>query len=91
MSDWRLNGQERYLYGVKLKHMNIKDKSNPSDHEHCEFCLEKISNYSDTIHEAYCTEDEYYWYPPTNPPDKQKRSRTKNIRLQTTTGYYEQL
>ena len=26
MSDWRLNGQERYLYGVKLKHMNIKDK-----------------------------------------------------------------
>lgn len=41
MSDWRLNGQERYLYGVKLKHMNIKDKLNPSDHEHCEFCLEK--------------------------------------------------
>ena len=61
MSDWRLNGQEKYLYGVKLKHINIKDKSNPSDHEHCEFCLEKISNYSDTIHEAYCTEDEYYW------------------------------
>lgn len=61
MSDWRLNGQEKYLHGVKLKHMNIKDKSNPSDHEHCEFCLEKISNYSDTIHEAYCTEDEYYW------------------------------
>lgn len=30
-------------------------------------------------------------YPPTNPPDKQKRSRTKNIRLQTTIGYYKQL
>ncbi|MBS6591680.1 MAG: hypothetical protein KH324_09310 [Ruminococcus sp.] len=61
MSDWRLNGQERYLYGVKLKHMNIKDKLNPSDHEHCEFCLEKISNYPNTIHDAYCTEDEYHW------------------------------
>lgn len=61
MSDWRLNGQERYLYGVKLKHMNIKDKLNPSDHEHCKFCLEKISNYPNTIHDAYCTEDEYHW------------------------------
>ena len=61
MSDWRLNGQERYLYGVKLKHMNIKDKLNPSDHEHCEFCLEKISNYHNTIHDAYCTEEEYHW------------------------------
>ena len=61
MSDWRLNGQERYLYGVKLKHMNIKDKLNPSDHEHCEFCLEKISNYPNAIHDAYCTEDEYHW------------------------------
>ena len=61
MSDWRLNGQERYLYGVKLKHMNIKDKLNPSDHEHCEFCLEKISNYPNTIHDVYCTEDEYHW------------------------------
>ena len=61
MSDWRLNGQEMYLYGVKLKHMNIKDKLNPSDHEHCEFCLEKISNYTNTIHDAYCTEDEYHW------------------------------
>ena len=41
--------------------MNIKDKLNPSDHEHCEFCLEKISNYPNTIHDAYCTEDEYHW------------------------------
>ena len=30
-------------------------------------------------------------YPPTNPPTHQKWSRTKNIRFQTTTGYYEQL
>lgn len=61
MSDWRLNGQERYLYGVKLKHMNIKDKLNLSDHEHCEFCFEKISNYPNTLYDAYCTEDEYHW------------------------------
>lgn len=61
MADWRLNGQERYLYGAKIKRINFLKKTMESDHEHCEFCFEKISNYFNTTHEAYCTEDEYYW------------------------------
>ncbi len=61
MDDWRLNGQERYLACVKLKRVNFLDIFHKSDHEHCEFCMEKISTYPDTIHEAYCTLDEYHW------------------------------
>lgn len=61
MEDWRLNGQERYLYGAQIKRMKFCNKATKSDHEHCEFCFEKISDHTDTIHEAYCTEDEYYW------------------------------
>lgn len=62
MNDWRLNGQEKYLDHVILKH--IKYSSNQyykSNHKHCAFCFEKIGISSDNIHEAYCTEDEYHW------------------------------
>jgi hypothetical protein len=61
MTDWRLNGQERYLKNKKIKHIEYKNQVKYSDHEHCEFCMEKISNYSDSLHEGYCTEDEYHW------------------------------
>lgn len=64
IKDWRLNGQERYLNKVKLKHIRYSDrilKKTDWDHDHCEFCLEKISNYAGDLSEAYCTEDEYYW------------------------------
>lgn len=62
MNDWRLNGQQKYLNHVKLKHIKFSNlQYDKSNHEHCEFCLEKISIFSDCIHEAYCTEDEYHW------------------------------
>lgn len=61
MSDWRLNGQDKYLKHVCLKHIKFIDKSKKSDHEHCEFCLEEISDYPDAIKQAYCTDDEYHW------------------------------
>lgn len=62
MDDWRLNGQEKYLSKVKLKRISFSDRQNKStDHEHCAFCWEKISEYPDTLHNAYCTENEYHW------------------------------
>jgi len=61
MPDWRVNGQDSYLSGVKLKKMLFKNRAGETDHEHCEFCFEKISDHPDTLHSGYCTEDEYHW------------------------------
>lgn len=63
-NDWRLTNQEEYLFGRTLtlkKFIPIK-----TDHEHCEFCWEKImnENHPDIIREAYVTNDEYYWVCP---------------------------
>ena len=41
MPDWRVNGQDLYLSGVKLKKMLFKNRAGKTDHEHCEFCFEK--------------------------------------------------
>ena len=64
LKDWRLNGQERYLDKVTLKHIKYSNRifNKPNwDHDHCEFCFEKISNCENDLNEAYCTEDEYHW------------------------------
>ncbi len=62
MNDWRLNGQEGYLAGKKLKRIGFSERQNKgSEHEHCAFCREKISEYPDTLSVAYCTENEYHW------------------------------
>jgi hypothetical protein len=64
-SDWRLQGQERYLEGVTLFHRqyrrNLKDPS--WDHDHCEFCWAKfmVKDYAEVLHEGYTTEDDYHW------------------------------
>ena len=62
--DWRLRGQEAYLARRTLylrKWVTIKKEW---DHEHCEFCWDKISEFPDTLHEAYTTEDNGYWICP---------------------------
>jgi DNA-directed RNA polymerase subunit RPC12/RpoP len=59
--DWRLTNQEEYLFGKTL----ILKKFIPTktDHEHCEFCWQKImaKDTPDVVREAYSTENEYYW------------------------------
>jgi hypothetical protein len=64
-SDWRLQGQERYLQGVRLFHRQYhSDSKNPHwDHDHCEFCFAKfmVADHPEALHEGYCTEDEYRW------------------------------
>lgn len=61
MDDWRLNGQEKYLKNAVLKSLNFCERTTKTDHEHCEFCTDKISEYPDTLNRGYCTEDEYHW------------------------------
>lgn len=62
MDDWRLNGQEEYLSDVKQKRIKYSERKNKSsDHELCAFCWDKISEYPETLNEAYCTENEYHW------------------------------
>lgn len=61
MNDWRLTGQEEYLSNVELKKIDQEEIKNKNDlwHEHCEFCMESISNkYGQDV---YSTTDEYRW------------------------------
>jgi hypothetical protein len=61
--DWRLIGQERFLYGVRLYWSKYSRRSETSDHDHCEFCGAKfmVEDYPGVLHEGYATEDRYRW------------------------------
>ena len=65
MSDWRLNGQEKYLSGVNLiRHRYRRYPNNPAwDHDHCEFCQETfmVEDAHGALHVGYTTEDDYRW------------------------------
>ena len=64
-SDWRLQGQERYLTGAKLAFGPYQRtrKSPAWDHDHCEFCGAKfmVEEGLDVLHEGYHTVDECRW------------------------------
>ena len=59
--DWRRQGQEQYLAGVKLVFKNYFLRSPEWDHDHCEFCWVKFSLYDGDLKKGYSTEDGYYW------------------------------
>src|SRR5438046_2664461 len=63
--DWRLTGQEKYLFGVLLHWSTWRPpEGNPDwDHDHCEFCGQKfmLSDSSEAQQEGYTTEDRYHW------------------------------
>ncbi|RYE50177.1 MAG: hypothetical protein EOP48_20235 [Sphingobacteriales bacterium] len=60
--DWRLQGQEKYLFGKKLFFKRYSDRKTTTDHDHCEFCFVKFSDtVSGTLSEGFTTEDEYRW------------------------------
>ena len=61
MDDWRLTGQEEYMQGVELKEVTVEEIKNRNQlwHEHCEFCMCKITNQMDKA--CYTTKDEYRW------------------------------
>ena len=60
-NDWRLQRQETYLRDKTLYHKKCVKFSDEWEHEHCEFCGEKISEYDGDLNEGYCTKDEKYW------------------------------
>ncbi len=59
--DWRRQGQEAYLKGVRLTRCHFEQVPGGSDHEHCEFCYQKISSAAEDIQEAWTTLDRYRW------------------------------
>ena len=62
MSDWRLQGQEKYLKNAVLVRKKYERFSEEWDHDHCEFCGAKFSLESaDTLQIGYATPDNYRW------------------------------
>ncbi len=65
-SDWRLQGQERYLRGVTLIRCTYSSPAeNPTwDHDRCEFCGAKLiaEDRPGVLREGYATEDGYRWF-----------------------------
>ncbi|MEQ1921436.1 MAG: hypothetical protein ABL952_02905 [Pyrinomonadaceae bacterium] len=59
--DWRRQGQEKYLKGIKLTARGYSPYRSGWDHDHCEFCGKKFSMESDDLHKGYSTEDCYHW------------------------------
>jgi hypothetical protein len=59
--DWRRQGQEQYLKGVKLEFRNYSPYRIGWDHDHCEFCGSEFSLKAGSITKGYSTEDGYRW------------------------------
>jgi hypothetical protein len=61
VADWRLQGQERFLKGVQLRHVDYKPYREGWDHDHCEFCGRKFSLAPGDFHGGYATKDFFHW------------------------------
>jgi len=60
-NDWRIMGQEEYLFGVQLLHIKYKPANDRNTHDHCEFCGKTFFLLEGYLHCGYCTEDRYLW------------------------------
>ena len=61
MTDWRLQGQEKFLKGVKLVRQVYMPDRPGWEHNHCEFCSRNFSLAEGDLHEGYATIDRYHW------------------------------
>lgn len=61
MNDWRLTNQAEYLFGKELKYQRYRPQSKDWDHDHCEFCGVKFSEFEDDLHTGYTANNGYYW------------------------------
>jgi len=59
--DWRRQGQERYLSGVRLIPRAYRPYRPGWEHDHCEFCGAKFSCHEGDLKSGYSTEDGYHW------------------------------
>ncbi|PKK97674.1 MAG: hypothetical protein CVV56_08420 [Tenericutes bacterium HGW-Tenericutes-1] len=62
--DWRLSGQDKYLIDKKLYFKKWEPYKDNWDHDHCQFCWEKFSDFPGSLYEGYTTEDNYVWICP---------------------------
>ena len=60
-TDWRIQGQEKYLLNKDLYYKKYVKQSDRNDHVHCEFCWDKFSEYEGDLHFGYNTLDGKYW------------------------------
>lgn len=60
IDDWRLNGQERYLFRKELKR-TVFTPSTQNDHAHCSFCWEKFGLFEDMATVGYKTIGGNWW------------------------------
>ena len=56
-TDWRLNGQERYLSGKRIAKVRFLKFDEEIDHAHCSFCWAKFSDNEEDLHVGYITDD----------------------------------
>ena len=63
-NDWRLQGQEKYLTKAKFVFKDFRVPSEQWDHEHCEFCSKKFSEYEGDLHQGYYTAETDFWVCP---------------------------
>ncbi len=64
--DWRLFGQEKYLFGATLVHRDYtRDQVVDSrwEDDHCEFCGTEFmrDNFPDVLHDGYATLNGLHW------------------------------
>lgn len=66
-SDWRLQGQEKYLRGAVLQWLRYSPARSNWEHDHCEFCGVEFTaeGLDDTLREGFATTDRYRWICPT--------------------------
>jgi hypothetical protein len=64
-SDWRLQGQERYLQGVTLvkRDSSVHAHDTKWDHDHCAFCWARfmVEHQAEVVSAGYATTDDYTW------------------------------
>ena len=61
MTDWRLQGQEKYLQNVELCWSEYTPYRPDWDHDHCVFCGRKFALQGGDFTEGYRTKDSYHW------------------------------
>lgn len=64
--DWRLSGQEKYLFGATLVHRDYRQDplmDSPWERDRCEFCRAEFwkENFPDVLHEGYSTPNGLHW------------------------------
>lgn len=59
--DWRRRGQEKYLSGHTFVHRAYTAWSETWEHDHCEFCGDKLSLDPGDLHVGWETRGGYHW------------------------------